>query len=604
MLSRILVVLLIAAFKLSAQYTTPNTGVNWNLDSLKIYAPAVVTGTFPDYTVSANVIISASDRVTVLPGSNVTFTATTAGFEVNGTLKVLGTVSDSVYLRSQAEDSLGAWVGLLFNDTAVDTACEVHYANIRFATNGFRAINASPNIYNSTLYKNRVGVRFTGSNSVVSGNRIERSYEYGIIMTLGSNPQILNNTIKDNNTQGTSAKNQVSIGLQGNNSPVITGNTISGGWSIRTGGISLWVSGSGAFSNAVIENNTIFNNSFGITLYATSGGAINAVVKNNTIYNNNINSDANVSGSGINVNGTTLNTPVIAKNTIYGNWWGITIQNGTTIQAGPSPNIGNLSNADTTDDGRNYIYNNIQQSGIFDLYNNCTNDIYAQNNDWGVYDSAGIEGHIFHKADNAQHGTVYFMPFYDPASIPVELVSFGFTHSATGLQLSWATATETNNRGFEIAVKLQNGTELRSFVEGAGTTTEQNNYEASVTLLQPGLYTLMFRQIDFDGTVTLLKEVETEFTPQTGDFQLYANFPNPFNPETQIRFEVGEKTAVTLKVYSATGELAAELNQGVLEAGVYTVAFNPAQFGLTSGIYFCELNAGSYRGVQKMVYLR
>lgn len=604
MTKKLLLILIISAVKLSAQYTTPNTGVNWNMDSLKQYAPSVVTGTFPDYTVTANIIISASDRVTVAPGSRITFTATTAGFEVNGTLKVMGTVSDSVYLRSQTEDSLGAWVGLLFNDSAVDTACEVHYANIMFATNGFRAINASPNLYNSTLYKNRVGVRFTGANSVVSGNRIERSFEYGIIMTLGSNPQILNNIIKDNNTQNTSAKNQVSIGLQGNNSPVIIGNTISGSWSIRTGGISLWVSGAGAFSNAVMENNTIYNNSFGITLYATSGGAINAVVRNNTIYNNKLNPDVNVSGSGINVNGTTLNTPVITKNTIYGNWWGITIQNGSTVQAGPSPNLGNLTNADTTDDGRNYIYNNIQPTGIFDLFNNCTNDIMAQNNDWGVYDSVSIDSNIYHKADNANHGTVFFMPFYDPSSIPVELVSFGYTQSASGLLLNWATATETNNRGFEVAVKNQNGTELVLFIEGAGSTTESRNYEAHAALAQPGIYTVLLRQIDFDGTVTLLKEIEAEYTPQTGGFQLYANYPNPFNPETQIRFEVARKSLVTLKIYTAGGELAAELSQGEMEAGIYTVRFNPSQYGLSSGVYFCELTAGSFRGVQKMVYLR
>ncbi|MCK6614831.1 MAG: right-handed parallel beta-helix repeat-containing protein [Ignavibacteriaceae bacterium] len=604
MIKKLLLILILAAVKLSAQYTTPNTGVNWNLDSLKQYAPSVVTGTFPDYTVSANVIIAANDRVTVLPGTKVTFTATTAGFEVNGTLKVLGTVSDSVYLRSQTEDSLGAWVGLLFNDTAVDTACEVHYANIMFATNGFRAINASPNLYNSTLYKNRVGVRFTGANSIVSGNRIERSFEYGIIMTLTSSPQILNNIIKDNNTQNTSAKNQVSIGLQGNNSPVITGNTISGGWSIRTGGISLWVSGSGAFSNAVIENNTIFNNSFGITLYATSGGAINALVRNNTIYNNKINPDVNVSGSGINVNGTTLNTPVITKNTIYGNWWGITIQNGTTVQAGPSPNLGNLTNADTTDDGRNYIYNNIQPTGTFDLFNNCTNDIMAQNNDWGVYDSAAIDSHIYHKTDNANHGSVFFMPFYDPSTIPVELVSFGYTKTASGLRVIWSTATETNNRGFELLATIRGGEETRIFIEGAGTSTETRNYEATLPLVQSGTYAIFLRQVDLDGTVNLLKETEAEFTLQTGGFALHGNYPNPFNPETQIRFELGERARVTLKFFTVSGELAAELQQGVMEAGVYTVSFNPAQFGLPTGVYFCELTAGSFRGVQKMVYLR
>ena len=102
-----------------------------------------------------------------------------------------------------------------------------------------------------------------------------------------------------------------------------------------------------------------------------------------------------VSGSGINVNGSPFNTPVITQNEIYGNWWGITIQNGTSVQAGPNPNIGNVENADTTDDGQNIIYDNVQGTDVFDLYNNCTNDIFAQNNDWGVYDSISIERTCF-----------------------------------------------------------------------------------------------------------------------------------------------------------------------------------------------------------------
>ena len=97
---------------------------------------------------------------------------------------------------------------------------------------------------------------------------------------------------------------------------------------------------------------------------------------------------------------------------IYGNWWGVTIQNGITVQPGPNPNLGNIENADTTDDGLNIIYGNVQGAQIlYDVYNNCTNDIYAQNNDWGVYDSTLIENHIFHKVDNNCMGLVKFMPF-------------------------------------------------------------------------------------------------------------------------------------------------------------------------------------------------
>ena len=63
--------------------------------------------------------------------------------------------------------------------------------------------------------------------------------------------------------------------------------------------------------------------------------------------------------------------------------------------------LGNIENADTTDDGLNIFYGNVQGTDTFDVYNNCTNDIYAQNNDWRVYDSTLIENHVYHKVDNA-----------------------------------------------------------------------------------------------------------------------------------------------------------------------------------------------------------
>ncbi|WP_337866734.1 right-handed parallel beta-helix repeat-containing protein, partial [Ignavibacterium sp.] len=386
-MKRLLLILISISSNSFAQYTTPNTGVNWDLDSLVLYSSGVVVGTFPNYQINNNVVVSANDELNILAGSNVIFTAPTAGIEMNGILKAIGTSSDSIIFTSAVEDSTGYYVGLRFNANPNSSLSQIKYARIFYADYGLRCIDASPTLANSYLYKCGRGVQLSSSNAVIKYNVIERSYEYGITMTLSSSPLIEGNHMIKNNTKATSAMNQISIGLQGNNSPTIRNNIIEGGESIPTGGISLWVSGSTAFSNAIIEGNRIFNNSFGITLYSTSNGIINAIVRDNHIYNNNINPNVMVSGSGININGSQANQPIITRNTIHGNWWGITIQNGSTVQAGPQPNIGNIENSDTTDDGMNIIYGNVQGLNVYDLYNNCTNDIYAQNNDWRVYDS-------------------------------------------------------------------------------------------------------------------------------------------------------------------------------------------------------------------------
>ena len=410
-MKKYLLIFLISSGIAFAQYTTPNTGVVWNADSLVVHSGGVLTGSFPAYVLNNKIYVSENDEVNIPAGSIINCDVSTAGFEVNGIFTTEGTETDSVYFTSSLQDSTGAYDGILYNALSGNSGM-IQFTKIEYASYGVRCIDANPSIINTYLFKCDRGIQLSGSDAVILNNKIERSYEYGILINLGSNPDIENNIIAKNNTQNTSAKNQVSIGLQGNNSPIIKNNEIYGGASQVTGGISLWVSGSTSFSNMVCEGNTIHDNSYGITLYSTSDGIINAVIKDNEIYNNNLNPNALISGSGINVNGSSFNTPVITGNYIYGNWWGITIQNGTTVQAGPNPNIGNIENADTTDDGLNIIKNNIQGSDVYDLYNNCTNDIMAQNNDWGVYDSTLIEDHVFHKVDDPAHATGSVYAFF------------------------------------------------------------------------------------------------------------------------------------------------------------------------------------------------
>ncbi|HMN23609.1 MAG TPA: right-handed parallel beta-helix repeat-containing protein [Ignavibacteriaceae bacterium] len=615
----------IFSIQIFAQYTTPDTGVNWNLDDLVTNSGGVVAGAFPNYTITNKINISASDRVYINPGTTVLFSGSTSGFEINGKFSAVGTITDSIIFSSLTQDSIGgAYNGFYFRDSSIDTACIISYARIEYAYYGLRCSGAGPTLSNSYLWKCRRAVYIqTGSNPVVSHNKIERTYEYGIYVTTGSSPLIEWNELVNNNTQNTSPKNQITIGTQGDNSPTILHNTIHGGMFNKTGGISISTLIGGSASSSEIAYNEIYNNSYGITM--TGSNPITCYVHDNLIYNNNINPDVMVAGSGINIYGTAVVTPIITRNTIYGNWWGVTIQVGITGQPAANPNLGNLENADTTDNGQNIIYGNIQGSDVFDLYNNTPDPIYAQNNDWRVYDSTLIEDHIVHGVDSVTLGIVKFVPF--STQIPVELTSFAANVIDGSVLLNWTTATELNNLGFEIQKSPSPTPSLREgaleqfnwqpigFVNGNGTSTEINNY--TFTDLNPleGKSFYRLKQIDFDGTFEYSNIIEVDFSLPIG-FSLEQNYPNPFNPTTTIKYSVPnvtlspdksginsvEGSRVQLKIYDVLGNEVATLINEEKPAGNYEIRFDASS--LASGVYFYKLQSGSFIETRKMILLR
>lgn len=612
-MKKLFLLLLIVSSQLLAQYTTPNTGVNWNLDDLVTNSGGVVTGTFPNYSITNKITISANDRVYINPGTTVLFSGSTSGFDVNGKLWAVGTVTDSIIFSSLTQDSTGAaYNGFYFMDTSVDSACIISYARIEYAYYGLRCLGASPTLSNSYLWKCRRGANLSSnSNPIISNNKIERSYEYGITLTLGCSPLIEWNEFINNNTQNTSAKNQISIGTQGDNSPTILHNKIHGGMFNRTGGISVSTLLSGSSSSSIIAYNEIYNNSFGIAM--TGSNPITCYVHNNLIYNNKINPDVMVSGSGINTYGTAVVAPIITRNEIYGNWWGVTIQVGIVGQPGANPNIGNIENADTTDNGLNIIYGNAQGLNVYDLYNNTLDIIYAQNNDWGVYDSTLIEAHIFHNVDSSALGVVKFVPF--STQIPVELTSFTANAVDGNVVLNWTTATELNNSGFEIQKRNHTSTSLSvtewesiGFVNGNGTSTETHIYSFADQNPVAGKSYYRLKQIDFDGSFQYSNVIEFDLTSPMV-FSLEQNYPNPFNPSTKIRYNIpsvisttGRNLNVVLKIYDVLGDEVATLVNEEKPAGNYEVNFDASK--LSSGVYFYQLLAGSFFETKKMILIR
>ncbi|HSP88774.1 MAG TPA: T9SS type A sorting domain-containing protein, partial [Ignavibacteriaceae bacterium] len=190
--------------------------------------------------------------------------------------------------------------------------------------------------------------------------------------------------------------------------------------------------------------------------------------------------------------------------------------------------------------------------------------------------------------------------------VPVELTSFSAKVDKRNVTLNWQTATEINNRGFEIERKLITGNESQwvtiGFREGFGTTTQAQNYFFGDDISDVSVSKISYRlkQIDFNGTFSYSDEIEVDVMPL--EISLKQNYPNPFNPATIISFAIPSKEFVSLKVFNLLGQEVKTLINKELNEGNYNINFEAEN--LPSGIYIYKLSAGKFSETRKMMLIR
>jgi hypothetical protein len=89
--------------------------------------------------------------------------------------------------------------------------------------------------------------------------------------------------------------------------------------------------------------------------------------------------------------------------------------------------------------------------------------------------------------------------------------------------------------------------------------------------------------------------------------QLMGNYPNPFNPETNIQFYLDNAENVQLEIYNLKGEKVKVLVNEMKNAGEYNVTWNGKDANnktVSSGMYFYKLRTGSYNGIKKMILMK
>jgi hypothetical protein len=102
------------------------------------------------------------------------------------------------------------------------------------------------------------------------------------------------------------------------------------------------------------------------------------------------------------------------------------------------------------------------------------------------------------------------------------------------------------------------------------------------------------------GTPNEQKLAVDKFTPS--QYSLSSNFPNPFNPETEIEYALPEVSWVTLKVYNILGQVVEVLVDSEQRAGYHEIQWNGE--GVSSGVYFYRLTAGEFTDTKRMVLMK
>jgi len=200
---------------------------------------------------------------------------------------------------------------------------------------------------------------------------------------------------------------------------------------------------------------------------------------------------------------------------------------------------------------------------------------------------------------------------FPPADTATPAAPTGLTGIAGNQQvtLRWNKNTEFDVGQYFIYRNTTNnpGTSVQ-----VGTTNQPDTFFTNTGLINGTPYYFWVRAVDrlcnprisaysapVQVTPVAIVKNETE-VPKV--FALYQNFPNPFNPVTNISFDIPKATFVKITVYDLTGREVDVLVNQYMGSGRYTADWNAANYA--SGVYFYKIEAGAFTDRKKMVIVK
>ncbi len=231
----------------------------------------------------------------------------------------------------------------------------------------------------------------------------------------------------------------------------------------------------------------------------------------------------------------------------------------------------------------------------------------------------------------ATPGAINFNQTSGDLSLPVTLSSFTAIAGDGRVTLTWVTESEIDNLGFALyrstekdgEYSLISSYESNPALQGQYNSTERHVYSFTDSLVVNGM-TYWYKLADVDANGYYTHHGPVHATPHangneiitTGEnypkrFNLYPNYPNPFNPSTTLKFDIpsgkNEASRVSLVVFSILGEQVKTLYQGTLTPGQYEVRWDGRDdFGrvVPGGVYYALLRMNKLQRTVKMVFMK
>ncbi len=195
--------------------------------------------------------------------------------------------------------------------------------------------------------------------------------------------------------------------------------------------------------------------------------------------------------------------------------------------------------------------------------------------------------------------------------LPVTLSTFTATGADNRIVLNWKTESEVDNDFFRIyrSTSSEATGEVIAEIRANGSISTGSTYRfVDVRTTNGTTYYYRISDVSLDGVETTHPLVRTA-TPTSGaigvlptEYALQQNWPNPFNPTTEIRYALKEAGKVEVKVFDANGREVVTLVNAYQPRNAYSVSFDGTK--LANGVYFYQIRVNDFYSVRKMVLVK